>query len=181
MTTMSRVAPALHGDDAVAAAERSVALADVLQCCRHVLVVVGVLVREHQVRGWGDCAGLVAVDLFHLGRPFPPLVGEVEAIPAHSLRRTAGKRAFKSGDALTRAVVVGFASTSPVNLRHSSCTRAPRSDVSLIGPARQVQPVNRTLSRNHRWNYKCAPEPASLTSKRFMSAVGVAMSRALAG
>ena len=68
--------------------------------------------------------------------------------------------------ALERAVVVGFVSASPVNLRHSSCTRAPRSDVSLIGPARQVQLVRRTWGRNHRLHYKCAPEPASLTSKK---------------
>ena len=61
---------------------------------------------------------MVAVDLIHLGRPFPPLVEEVEAIPAHSLNRAAGKRALKCGDALKRAVVVGFASASPVNLRH---------------------------------------------------------------
>ena len=61
----------LHRDNAVAGAERSVALADVVECRRDVLVVVWVLVREHQWCRWGDCSGLVAVDLFHLGRPFP--------------------------------------------------------------------------------------------------------------
>jgi hypothetical protein len=141
---------ALHGDDAVAGAERSVALADVVQCCRNVLIVVGVLVREHQLCGWGDCSGSLAVDLFHLGRLFPPFVGKVEAIQAHSLSRASGKRALKCGAALKTAVVIGFVSANPVNLRHERNTRAPWSDVSVIGPARQAQPVRPTLSRNNR-------------------------------
>ena len=108
---------------------------------------------------------MVAVDLFHLGRPFPPLVGEVEAIPAHALRRAAGKRLLKSGEALKRAVVVGFVFASPVNLRHSISTRASQSDVSLISPARHVQPVRRNLSRNQRLHTSAATKPRRRPAK----------------
>ena len=54
---------------------------------------------------------------------------------ADPLRGAPGQCLLELGDVLKRAEVVGFVFGSPVNLRHGSCTRASRSDVSLIGPA----------------------------------------------
>jgi hypothetical protein len=134
MTMTSRVAP-LDGDDSVAGAERLMGSADVVECRRDVFVVVGVLVRQHQAGCQGDCSGLLAVDLVHLGRPFPAFGVEVEAVSADPLRGAAAQCLREWRDVLKRVDVVGFVSGRPVNLRHGSCTQASRSDVSLIGPA----------------------------------------------
>jgi hypothetical protein len=62
VTTMSRVSPC-GGDDAVA-------LADVVECGRDILVFVWVFVRKHQLCGWADGFGWIAVKS-HEGRPPP--------------------------------------------------------------------------------------------------------------
>jgi hypothetical protein len=70
---------ALDVDDAVAGAEGPVCSTDVVQRCRDVSQVVGMLVRQDQAGGRGDGARFVAVDAFDLGGPLPTFVGKVEA------------------------------------------------------------------------------------------------------
>jgi hypothetical protein len=57
-------------------------------------VVVGVLVRQHQLSRGHDSARLVSVQPLNLVRPFPLFIGEMEAEPPDPLRRTPGKCLF---------------------------------------------------------------------------------------
>ena len=85
---------ALDGDDAVAGAQRFVSAADVFERGGDVVVIVWVFVRQHQLGGGRDGAGLVAVDLFDLWWTTPPFIGEVKAVPAHRLKCAASQCLF---------------------------------------------------------------------------------------
>ena len=64
---------------------------DLFQRRRDLAVVVGVLVRQHQIGGRVHRAGLVAVHPLDLGRPLPALVGEIEPEPTDALGLAAGQ------------------------------------------------------------------------------------------
>jgi hypothetical protein len=71
----------------VPAAQRLAGLADGVDGLRDLVAVLGVLVREHQLSGGCDRAGLIAVHALHLLGPFPAFIVEVETKRSDAFRR----------------------------------------------------------------------------------------------
>ena len=65
--------------------------ADLVQRGGDLAVVVRVFVRQHQIGGGFDAAGLVAVHPLNLGRPLPAFFGEVELERTDALGISAGE------------------------------------------------------------------------------------------
>ena len=73
---------AMGVDDAMAGTDGAVRAPDVLEGFGDFGVVVGVFVGQQQFGRWLGGARLVSVNLLDLGRPLPPLVGEMEPEPS---------------------------------------------------------------------------------------------------
>jgi hypothetical protein len=89
-TTMTdRTLPLVRSviDDAVPTAQRLAGPPDGVDGLRDQIAVLGVFVREHQLSGGSNLAGLIAVHTLHLLGPFPALIVEVEAKGSDAFRR----------------------------------------------------------------------------------------------
>lgn len=84
---------------------------------------------------------------------------------------TAGKRIPKRCEALKGAIVVGLVSPSPVNLRHSGFTRAPRFR-RLADKSSPTSMAGETDSKSEpSAEYKCAPNSHRRPAKESKSAL----------
>jgi hypothetical protein len=94
-------------DDAVPGGEGAGGTADLLQRGGDLAVIVGMLVRQHEVGREVHAPGFVAVHPLDLRRPLPAFVGEIEPKPADPLRLSPGEGVLDRRFALEVGQLIG--------------------------------------------------------------------------